>query len=107
MKKEKIELFRKCNVIVGYGLMLEPIHDIEEEVFDFCNNKKVNYCMHKVEYKYEPYTEFRYVKSGPWSGGNSYKYSHEYFSGCEWIPQKIQKPWKFCDYVKYLWIYYE
>ena len=78
MKKEKIELFRKCNVIVGYGLMLEPIHDIEEEVFDFCNNKKVNYCMHKVEYKYEPYTEFRYVKSGPWSGGNSYKYSHEY-----------------------------
>lgn len=109
MLKEKIELWKISNHVVGYGILSEPFHDIQETICKFCNENNVRYCFHKITYEEPRYEDGRYIKSGPWSGGGNftYKESHSYYSGCELQPEKIKKPWKFGDYIKYVTIYFE
>jgi hypothetical protein len=111
MEKVKLELWRIPNHIKGYGIIIEPPHDVNKTIFDFCNENKVNYCFHDISYEETSYNDGRFIKSGPWHGtqyeSQKFKLSHEYFAGCELAPEKIKKPWKFGDYIKYVTVYYQ
>ena len=106
MKKTTIELRRVHNVPLGYGLM-DSFYDygIQDKIATFSALNNVYIHNYIIRYEDQPYTDGRFIRSDGWIGGEV-KLSHKYFSGCELTPDKIQKPWKFCDKVVYLDIYY-